>query len=110
MRSTRVPGSEGPKPADTPSVQTPVCRSLRLAEHEPLVLAADDDLVEPFHLRPVTRTYRDLSVARRYARSVRGRRGAVRPAPGQSREPRYDAVLFDLFTALLDSQPLWREV
>jgi len=23
---------------------------------------------------------------------------------------RYDAVLFDLFTALLDSQPLWREV
>ena len=41
---------------------------------------------------------------------MRGRRGAVRPAPGQSREPRYDAVLFDLFTALLDSQPLWREV
>jgi 2-haloacid dehalogenase len=25
-------------------------------------------------------------------------------------EPKYDAVLFDLFTALLDSQPLWREV
>jgi 2-haloalkanoic acid dehalogenase type II len=24
--------------------------------------------------------------------------------------PTYDAVLFDLFTALLDSQPLWREV
>jgi 2-haloacid dehalogenase len=24
--------------------------------------------------------------------------------------PRYDAVLFDLFTALLDSEPLWREV
>jgi len=24
--------------------------------------------------------------------------------------PRYDAVLFDLFTALLDSGPLWREV
>jgi 2-haloacid dehalogenase len=24
--------------------------------------------------------------------------------------PMYDAVLFDLFTALLDSQPLWREV
>ena len=24
--------------------------------------------------------------------------------------PRYDAVLFDLFTALLDSQPLWDEV
>ena len=24
--------------------------------------------------------------------------------------PRYDAVLFDLFTALLDSRPLWREV
>jgi 2-haloacid dehalogenase len=24
--------------------------------------------------------------------------------------PRYDAVLFDLFTALLDCQPLWREV
>ena len=26
------------------------------------------------------------------------------------RYPMYDAVLFDLFTALLDSQPLWREV
>jgi hypothetical protein len=24
--------------------------------------------------------------------------------------PRCDAVLFDLFTALLDSQPLWRKV
>jgi 2-haloacid dehalogenase len=34
----------------------------------------------------------------------------VTPASGQSPTPRYDAVLFDLFTALLDSQPLWREV
>jgi len=30
--------------------------------------------------------------------------------PGRSPAPRYDAVLFDLFSALLDSQPLWREV
>jgi 2-haloacid dehalogenase len=29
---------------------------------------------------------------------------------GQLSPRRYDAVLFDLFTALLDSQPLWREV
>lgn len=28
----------------------------------------------------------------------------------RSAAPTYDAVLFDLFTALLDSQPLWREV
>jgi 2-haloalkanoic acid dehalogenase type II len=34
----------------------------------------------------------------------------VLPPSGQSPRPRYDAVLFDLFTALLDSQPLWREV
>jgi 2-haloacid dehalogenase len=34
----------------------------------------------------------------------------VTPASGQSPTPRYDAVLFDLFSALLDSQPLWREV
>jgi 2-haloalkanoic acid dehalogenase type II len=34
----------------------------------------------------------------------------VSPASGSSPAPRYDAVLFDLFTALLDSQPLWREV
>ena len=32
------------------------------------------------------------------------------PPSGQSPAPRYDAVLFDLFTALLDSRPLWREV
>jgi 2-haloacid dehalogenase len=31
-------------------------------------------------------------------------------ASGQSPAPRYDALLFDLFTALLDSQPLWHEV
>lgn len=34
----------------------------------------------------------------------------VEPASGQSPAPRYEAVLFDLFTALLDSQPLWRDV
>jgi 2-haloacid dehalogenase len=34
----------------------------------------------------------------------------VLPHSGQSTAPLYDAVLFDLFTALLDSQPLWREV
>src|ERR687886_438048 len=34
----------------------------------------------------------------------------VLPASGQSPAPMYDAVLFDLFTALLDSQPLWRDV
>src|SRR5919109_4563838 len=34
----------------------------------------------------------------------------VVPASRQSPAPMYDAVLFDLFTALLDSQPLWREV
>jgi 2-haloalkanoic acid dehalogenase type II len=34
----------------------------------------------------------------------------VSPASGQSPAPLYDAVLFDLFTALLDSEPLWREV
>ena len=34
----------------------------------------------------------------------------IDPASGQQPAPRYDAVLFDLFTALLDSQPLWREV
>jgi 2-haloacid dehalogenase len=32
-----------------------------------------------------------------------------RPDPASS-APSYEAVLFDLFTALLDSQPLWREV
>jgi 2-haloalkanoic acid dehalogenase type II len=34
----------------------------------------------------------------------------VSSASGQSPAPLYDAVLFDLFTALLDSEPLWREV
>jgi 2-haloalkanoic acid dehalogenase type II len=34
----------------------------------------------------------------------------VLPPSGRSPAPRYDAVLFDLFSALLDSQPLWREV
>jgi hypothetical protein len=34
----------------------------------------------------------------------------VLSAPAPSPAPIYDAVLFDLFTALLDSQPLWREV
>jgi 2-haloacid dehalogenase len=34
----------------------------------------------------------------------------VLPPSGQSPAPVYEAVLFDLFTALLDSQPLWREV
>jgi 2-haloacid dehalogenase len=33
----------------------------------------------------------------------------VVPASGPPPAPRYDAVLFDLLTALLDSQPLWRE-
>ena len=32
------------------------------------------------------------------------------PPPGQPPASGYDAVLFDLFTALLDSQPLWSEV
>ena len=32
------------------------------------------------------------------------------PPSGQSPASSYDAVLFDLFSALLDSQPLWREV
>jgi 2-haloacid dehalogenase len=35
---------------------------------------------------------------------------AVLPASEESPAPMYDAVLFDLLTALLDSQPLWREV
>jgi len=43
------------------------------------------------------------SVPRKYA-------GAVPPDSRQSPAPTYDAVLFDLFTALLDSEPLWREV
>jgi 2-haloalkanoic acid dehalogenase type II len=34
----------------------------------------------------------------------------VLPPSGRSPAPRYEAVLFDLFSALLDSQPLWREV
>src|SRR5919197_4805651 len=34
----------------------------------------------------------------------------VLSASAQSPAPRDDGVLFDLFTALLDSQPLWREV
>jgi 2-haloacid dehalogenase len=34
----------------------------------------------------------------------------VVPPSEQSLAPSYDAVLFDLFSALLDSQPLWREV
>jgi 2-haloacid dehalogenase len=34
----------------------------------------------------------------------------VTSASGRLPTPRYDAVLFDLFTALLDSQPLWREI
>jgi 2-haloacid dehalogenase len=34
----------------------------------------------------------------------------VLPPWGRSLAPRYDAVLFDLFTALMDSQPLWTEV
>ena len=32
------------------------------------------------------------------------------PASRQSSAPIYEAVLFDLFTALLDSAPLWREI
>jgi 2-haloacid dehalogenase len=34
----------------------------------------------------------------------------VVPPSGKSPASRYDAVLFDLFTALLDSQPLWSAV
>jgi 2-haloacid dehalogenase len=37
------------------------------------------------------------------------RRGLVVNA-ARSAAPTYDAVLFDLFTALLDSEPLWRDV
>jgi 2-haloacid dehalogenase len=34
----------------------------------------------------------------------------MEPASGESSAPRYDAVLFDLLTALLDSHALWCEV
>jgi 2-haloalkanoic acid dehalogenase type II len=34
----------------------------------------------------------------------------VRSSSGQPLAPRYDAILFDLFTALLDSEPLWSHV
>jgi 2-haloacid dehalogenase len=41
--------------------------------------------------------------ARKYGYPVEG-------MSSSAAQSRYDAVLFDLFTALLDSQPLWREV
>jgi 2-haloacid dehalogenase len=42
--------------------------------------------------------------------SEQARRGSLKDAPRARTAPGYGAVLFDLFTALLDSQSLWEEV